>query len=168
MDDSAPLIDWEAVYWEQLPRIYNYFRYRLCDEQLAEDLTATTFERAWRRRAQYSCQKASLTTWLCVIARHVAVDYLRRARREISLDTACAVIHDSSVDERLQHDSDLARLAQLVARLSDRERELIGLKYGADLTNREIAQLTSLSESNVATILHRTIQRMRVLWEVAP
>ena len=47
----------------------------------------------------------------------------------------------------------------------ERERELIHLKYGAELTNREIAQLTGLSESNVGTILHRVAGKLRMEWE---
>lgn len=168
MQHSAPLIDWEAVYWEQLPRIHNFFRYRLCDEQLAEDLTATTFERGWRSRAQYSYVRGSITTWLFAIARHVAIDHLRKERPELSLDAAADFTQtDPPLDEVVQHHSDLARLAEVVERLSDRERELISLKYGADLSNREIAQLLSLTESNVAVILHRAIRRMRVMWEAA-
>jgi RNA polymerase sigma-70 factor (ECF subfamily) len=166
--DSALEIDWEAVYWHQLPRIYNFFRYRLCDDQLAEDMTATTFERAWRSRAQYCCAKGSITSWLFAIARHTAIDHLRRACPEVSLDKVLYVSYDPLTDELVQHQNDLARLADLVKQLSDRERELISLKYGADLTNREIAQLMCLSESNVAVILHRAIQRMRVMWEATP
>ena len=45
------------------------------------------------------------------------------------------------------------------------ERELVSLKYGAGVTNRAIAQLTGLSESNVGTILHRTIDALRARWD---
>jgi predicted ester cyclase len=109
MYHSAPLIDWEAVYWEQLPRIYNFLRYRLCDDQLAEDLTATTFERAWGRRAQYCFAKGSVATWLFAIARNVAIDHLRKACPEVSLDAATTIAQDVPVDELVQRRSDLAR-----------------------------------------------------------
>ena len=60
--------------------------------------------------------------------------------------------------------SDLARLAKLTASLPDRERDLIALRYGAGLSNRAIAPLVGLSESNVGTILHRTVQTLRSQW----
>ena len=41
----------------------------------------------------------------------------------------------------------------------------MALKYGGGLTNRAIAQLTGLTESNVAVILHRTLQSLRSAWE---
>jgi RNA polymerase sigma-70 factor (ECF subfamily) len=51
--------------------------------------------------------------------------------------------------------------------LPERERELISLKYGADLNNREIAAITGLTESNVGTLLSRVLQRLREQWEGA-
>jgi RNA polymerase sigma-70 factor (ECF subfamily) len=53
----------------------------------------------------------------------------------------------------------------MLKELAIRERELIALKYGGGLTNREIARATGLSESNVGTILHRVVGRLRARWE---
>jgi RNA polymerase sigma-70 factor (ECF subfamily) len=69
------------------------------------------------------------------------------------------------VEEVVAEREERDRLAALLARLPARERELIALKYGAGLTNREIARLSGLSETNVGTILHRTVQRLREEWE---
>ena len=55
--------------------------------------------------------------------------------------------------------------AGLLAQLPPRERELIALKYGGEMTNRAIVAVTGLSESNVGTILHRTIGKLRAAWE---
>jgi RNA polymerase sigma-70 factor (ECF subfamily) len=57
-----------------------------------------------------------------------------------------------------------ARLHGLLAELPARERELVALKYGAGLTNRAIARMTGLGESNVGTILHRTVLELRARW----
>ena len=69
------------------------------------------------------------------------------------------------MEEMVQRQDDLARLGALLARLPGRERELVSLKYGAGLTNRSIARLTGLSESNVGTILYRVVRRLRAQWE---
>ena len=55
-----------------------------------------------------------------------------------------------------------------MAELSPRERELIALKYGAELTNQEIARLTGLSDTNVGTILSRTISTLRARFDKRP
>ncbi len=57
------------------------------------------------------------------------------------------------------------RLQTLLAALPERERELLALKYGADATNRAIATITGLGESNVGTILHRTVGLLRARWD---
>jgi RNA polymerase sigma-70 factor (ECF subfamily) len=62
------------------------------------------------------------------------------------------------------HQSDAQRLAALLATLEPRQRELIAMKYGADMTNRAIAHTTGLSESNVRTILHRAVETLRGRW----
>jgi len=156
--------DWDALYAAHLPRIYNYFRYRIGDGPDAEDLTATTFEKAWRHRARYRRDLGAFTTWLYAIARNVAVDHWRRRRDTAPLEEAEAVAGGRTPEEAAALRSDFARLETLMALLPERERELLSLKYGADMTNRAIAKLTGLSETNVGTILHRTIRQLRAAW----
>jgi|SRR5581483_1298336 len=77
---SAVERDWDALYADQLPRIYNYFRFRVGTDADAEDLTAHTFERAWRARERYRQDLAGFSTWLFAIAHNVAADFLRARR----------------------------------------------------------------------------------------
>jgi RNA polymerase sigma-70 factor (ECF subfamily) len=157
-------VDWDAVYAEQLPRIYNYFRFRLASETDVEELTSRTFEKAWRARDRYRRDLAAFSTWLLKIAQNSAIDYLRTHRDHLPLEAAADVVTEDWPETHAELGSDLARLAKLTASLSERDRELIALKYGAALNNRDIARLTGLSESNVGTILHRTVQALRSQW----
>jgi RNA polymerase sigma-70 factor (ECF subfamily) len=156
--------DWDAVYAEQLPRVYNFFRYRLGDIPEVEDLTSITFEKAWRARARYRRDLAGFGTWVMSIARNVAIDHFRAARRDVPLDDALPAPAGNSPEDALAQQSDAARLSALLALLPDRDRELLSLKYGAGLTNRAIARTTGLSESNVGTIVHRAVQALRKAW----
>ena len=158
-------IDWDSVYREELPRIYNFFRYRFGNRTTAEDLTSLTFEKAWRARHRYRRERAAVSTWLLAIARNVAVDHLRQTRPEIPLDEAeVGARHDETPETAALRASQHRRLWSLLAALPAREQELLSLKYGADATNRAIATLTGLSESNVGTILHRTVIALRASW----
>ncbi len=156
--------DWDAVFTEQLPRVYNFLRYRLGNEALAEDLTSRTFEKAWSARARYRRDVAGFSTWLLSIARNVATDHLRAQRAHLPLDAAEEVAAPGTPHDEVSRESDLARLAALLEKLPLREQELVALKYGAEATNRAIAELTGLSESNVGTILHRAVQALRRDW----
>jgi len=165
-DTARRELDWNAVYADQLPRLYNYFRFRTGREADVQDLTAQTFEKAWKGRAQYRSDLGAFSTWLFGIARNVATDYLRSKRGHLPLEAAQDVAVESTPEQQLARHSDLARLARLTEPLPDRQRELLALKYGAGLNNRLIAQITSLSESNVGTILQRTVEKLRAQWEL--
>jgi RNA polymerase sigma-70 factor (ECF subfamily) len=161
----TPKVDWEAAYQADLPRVYNFFRYRVGDDRVAEDLTSETFEKAWKNRQRYRHNLAAFSTWLFTIARNVAVDYFRKPPPEVPLDREIHAATDETLDSLIQQRSDYERLSTLLARLKDRDRELVALKYGAGLTNRSIASMSGISESNVGTILYRITQLLRAAWE---
>ncbi len=157
--------DWDALYAQQLPRVYNFFRFRVGDGAVAEDLTSLTFEKAWVARRRYRRDLAGFGTWLLTIARNVAVDHYRSRKPHVALHEAMTLAGGATPDELDERRSDFERLSRLLESMPERERELIAMKYGADLTNRAIAKATGLSESNVGTILHRTVQALRADWE---
>ena len=162
-------LDWEAVYREELPRVYNFFRYRFGDDTQAEDLTSATFEKAWAGRKRYRRDRGAFSTWLFSIARNLAIDAYRRQRQTVSLEDVEPMDGGSPLlEDQVQQRQDFVKLERLMTQLPERERELVALKYGAELTNREIARLTGLSETNVGSILHRVVNKLGNLWEEVP
>jgi RNA polymerase sigma factor (sigma-70 family) len=158
-------IDWNSVVNNELPRLYNYFRYRLGDEGVAEDLTSVVLERAWLKRFRYRKDRAAFSVWLFSIAKNEVIGYLRK--RQISLPISRAeTAGGETIEHHLEQSQDIQQLSHLLAGLSERECELISLKFGADLNNREISTVTGLSESNVGTILSRILQKLREQWKV--
>lgn len=160
--DGKHNINWEAVYWQLLPRIYNYHRYRVGDNATAQDLTSTTFIRAWRFRYKYDGDIGKFEAWLFTIARNVAMDYLRaKPPHSVPFDSLYHLADDQSIEQEIQKRLAFAELHQHLAQLPIREQEIIAFKFGADMTNRAIAQALDMSESNVGTILHRTMRKLR-------
>ena len=160
--------DWDALFAEQLPRIHNFFRYRVGAGPDAEDLTSITFEKAWRHRHRYRKDRGAFTTWLYTIARRAGIDHARARRDLRSLDEAAHLPDRGETPEDVAvRRSDMERVLSLIADLPDRERELIALRYGAELSNQEIARATGLSATNVGTILSRTIQTLRTRYDAA-
>lgn len=158
-------LDWDALYTVWLPRVYNYFRYRVGDDPLAEDLTATTFIKAWRSRVDYDPALGAVSTWLFAIARHVAADHFRSRRPDLPLVDFETLPDENRVEAVVEQHAEHAALVRLLLALPSREREVIALKYGAEMTNRAIAAVTGLTESNVGTILHRTVHTLRKQWD---
>lgn len=164
--DPARDADWDALYADQLPRVYNFFRYRVGAGPVAEDLTSQTFEKAWGARHRYRRDLAAFSTWLMAIARNVATDHYRRRREHVPLEAAEHLAAGETPEELLLRREDFAKLSRLLAGLADRDRELVSLKYGAGLTNRAIAKQVHLTETNVGSILHRAVLKLRAGWEL--
>ncbi|MBC7228123.1 MAG: sigma-70 family RNA polymerase sigma factor [Thermoflexales bacterium] len=122
-DGNHPEIDWEAVYDEYLPRVYTYFRYLASSPVVAEDLTATVFEKAWRGRARYRPDRGALSTWLFALAKNVAREHFRRGNREVPLEWAGGLADPAPVEEAVAEQEDRARLVALLEQLPRRERE---------------------------------------------
>jgi RNA polymerase sigma-70 factor (ECF subfamily) len=127
-------------------------------------LTSETFE-GMAESGSLHRDLAAFSTWVFTIARRVVIDHYRKYRNEVSLNEVIHLADDKTMEDLTQQQADFARLSVLLARLADRDRELVALKYGAGLTNRTIASLTGLSESNVGVILHRALQTLRDNWE---
>jgi RNA polymerase sigma-70 factor (ECF subfamily) len=157
--------DWDRVYEEELPRVLNFFRYRVGNTADAEGLTARTFEKAWGSRDRYRQDVAGFSTWLLTIARNVAIDHLRARRPLVPTDAAATGPSAARSPDEQAPQCDADRLDALLKRITPRERELIAFKYGAEMTNRAIARATGLSESNVETILHRAVETLRAQWQ---
>jgi RNA polymerase sigma-70 factor (ECF subfamily) len=154
----------DIVYRTQMPRIYNFLRDRLRDEIAAEDLTAITFEKAWRYRGSYNPDEAAFTTWLFTIARNAATDHLRVQKEEMPLLES--VVSDiPTPEETVTKQQHLAALQELLLALPDREQEIIALKYGAELSTRQIARQMGISAVNVRIILYRTLRKLRPFLE---
>lgn len=162
-------IDWDSVYKSELPRIYNFFLYKVGDREFAQDMTAMTFERAWKLRSRYQPRIASLSTWLFGIARNILKEHLRKnktsGQRPEPTGQSEEIPSSIDLENSIQHKQEKEHLRKLLLELPERELDLIALKYGAGLTNREIAKITRLSESNVGSILHRAVNHIRARWE---
>ncbi len=154
--------DFSAVYDEHVWRVYGFFAYRMRNRADAEDLTQQTFERALKAWSRYDPARAGVATWLIAIARNLLVDHLRadRSARQQSLDELDAG-HEALVDREQHVNLGLEpELEQALAILAPRDREIIALRFGGELTGPEIAEAMGLSVVNVQQILSRSLRRM--------
>ncbi|MFQ5343617.1 MAG: RNA polymerase sigma factor [Anaerolineae bacterium] len=148
-------------YRAYLPRILNYMRLRVGDEALAQDLTATTFERAFAGIDSLRSEEA-FGGWIFTIARNVVAQHYRDHREATSLDNVADMLDPApSPEGRAIEAVELQEILAGLRILSEREREIIRLKFIGGLKNREIAPLMGLSESNVAVVLYRALGKLR-------
>lgn len=143
--DPAPLIR----------RVYSYVAYRIGDGPEAEDVTSATFERALRYRATYDPRRGQPVAWLLGIARRCIHD-ARAASAPAPGEGPVEVSDDFAPDAERR-----VLLASAVSNLDQRDRELIALRYGADLTARQIAEVMEMQTNAVEVALHRALARLR-------
>jgi RNA polymerase sigma-70 factor, ECF subfamily len=155
-------LTFDDLYGQYYARVYAYLRFRVGSIEVAEDLVSQVFERALAHLADLQ-SAAAVGAWLFRIARNCATDYFRRLRPASSLDILIDSSHprECSPEEMIVAEEERARLLILLKRLSEREREVIGLKFVACLQNREIARVLNMPEGTVGSLLHRTLARLR-------
>ena len=153
--------DFGNVYDEEVWSVYGFFAYRVSCRDDAEDLTQLTFERALRAWSRFNPQRAPARVWLMTIARNLLIDHYRAqpaaSHRPLEeVDEALLGSEAPAPDIGIDPD-----LAAALAGLSSRDREIVALRFGGDLSGPEIAGMTGLSVSNVQQILSRSLRRLR-------
>jgi RNA polymerase sigma-70 factor, ECF subfamily len=136
-------------------RVYSYVAYLIGDGAEAEDITSETFERALRYRDSFDPRRGDPAAWLIGIARRCIADSALKLRPPSE-----ALIQDATEGP----EEDVVRRLELrgaMATLDDRDRELLSLRYGADLTAKQIGELLELKTNAVEVALHRALGRLR-------
>jgi RNA polymerase sigma-70 factor (ECF subfamily) len=149
----------DAVVAEQLDAVYRYLVYLTGDRAAAEDLAAETFEKAFRSWRRFDPRRGAPRTWLCSIARGVAVDWFRaetrRRRREeqFARDEPAADFGDGLPGP----------LEAALRELAPGEREVIALRILLDLDGPSVARVLGISNTACSTRLSRALKRLEEL-----
>jgi RNA polymerase sigma-70 factor (ECF subfamily) len=149
-----PLSDPEPL----VRRVYAFVAYRLGDGPDAEDVTSETFLRAVRYRETYDARKGDATAWLIGIARRCVAEALAQRASLATPPAAAPPVESAQFEDEVAGRISMDRA---LATLSERDRELVSLRYGADLTAKQIGSLLDLSTNAVEVALHRALDRLR-------
>ena len=137
--------------------VYAYVAYRIGAGPDAEDATSEVFARALRYRSTFDATKGTPAAWLTGIARRVLA--------ELATEKFAPVgeVPDTAAPGELERDSvNRVTMQSAVATLGERDRELVALRYGADLKAKQIAELLGERTNTVEVALHRALGRLRV------
>ena len=147
-----------------LDDVYGYLAWFTGDRFAAEDLAAETFERALRLWPRFDPERGSARTWLCQVARTVALDHFRSERRRVRREQLAAVPErqDQAFAEGLSPDLEGALL-----RLSAGEREVVALRILLDLDAGTAARMLGISATNCTTRLNRALKKLEEALHVA-
>lgn len=154
--------------WFQLemPRLFRYLCYRTCDKSSAEEITSAICEKALQKIAQYDPSRGDLRIWMFGIARNELRMHFRSLNNQpgmISIEQLPDfTIQAQSPEQEYQKKETFLQVLQAMKALSDREQEVIGLRYGAALPVKEIADILGMNENQVSVLIHRTIEKLKI------
>ena len=151
------VLDFEVLYRSCRDDVYGYVATMVRDAATAEDVVATAFERAYQHHRQYDPRRGTERAWVFGIARNAALDELRRRKRHAALLLEPADESAAPAEDPTQR----ATVRAALDTLRTREREIVALKYGAGLSNGELAGVLGVSESNAGTLVHRAMTKLR-------
>ena len=154
--------DFEQVFIEQFPLVYNYIFYNVGNATEAEDLTADIFVRAFEYWKSFSASKGSRGAWIGGIARNMLKDYYqKKANRPQTVELSEFTSSSTDIEDDFLLKENLRQIFDQIDALPEIKRDLITMKYLLRLNNREIAKIMDMTESNVGVTLHRTIKDMQ-------
>jgi len=152
-------VDFAALYDRYAQSVYRYFYSRVDNPADAEDLTAQTFLAALESLPRYR-HSGYFSAWLFSIARSKAMDHFRRRKPQVELSET-ERSDEPDPFTRVAHGDEIARLLDLVRGLEEADRELIHLRYVADLSFAEISGLLGRKEDTVKKTLYRLLDRLQ-------
>ena len=164
-DAETQPIEFTDLYHQYFPKVFAYVYGRVQDKEISLDIVSDVFEKAFIKMRSLRSPD-SFGSWLFTIARNEVSSHWRktkpaaRAAQEAAWETE---LHSQprGPEETVLHKERLASLSQLVRQLPRREQEIIALKFDAELTNREIANVLSTSEVNVRVTVFRALRKLR-------
>jgi RNA polymerase sigma-70 factor (ECF subfamily) len=153
--------DFADIYDRCFAPVFNYVLYRVGDVAAADEVVSRVFERALDRLDGYDPRRGPPRAWLFGIARNAVNDHFRARRWLAWLPGDLAARADAPHDDALVADEDRRLLLRALRTLDAREREVLALKFGGEMSHRDIASEVGLGESHVGVIVHRALKRLR-------
>lgn len=153
-----------TLYRRYVKRIYAYCFRRVGNHADAEDLTEQVFAEALEKFGDYE-ERGKAGAWLFSIAHSRVVDYYRRQRQDVALDETVGHSADGPTPERQLIDAERRqRLFAVLDRLDEGKRELILLRFGAELSYQEIGAIVGKREAAVKMAVYRLLDELRSAW----
>ena len=155
-----------ALYDASSPRLYGLALRILGRRELAEEVLQESFVAIWHHAVDYESALSAPMTWMTAIVRNRAFDLLRRSRSEGEDEALDSVALASLADlaatpaERLQMSSEAQALADCMAALEARHREVVGMAFFHDLSYSDVATKLTLPLGTVKTWIRRSLLRL--------
>ncbi len=159
--------DFERLYDDHAAALLKFVELRVGNRAAAEDIVAEAFERVLLARRRFDPRRGSARGWLYSIAVNCARDHARRQAAETRALERVAAGQSRGPEAEMPDVASRDLVMRALAELSDEEREAVALRYGADLTLREIATAIGKKPGTVEARVYRALAKLQGLMEDA-
>lgn len=167
--DNRHLNQFAQLYDQFFPKVFAYVYGRVQNREASLDIVSDVFEKAFMKMQSLRSADA-FGSWLFTIARNEVASHWRKEKPAAKALQEAAWHNElnhqpASPEDTLLHRERVSHLASLLRQLPPREQEIISLKFDAELTNREIADILRTSEVNVRVTIFRALRKLRARME---
>ena len=157
--------DFSKLYEVYQSRVFEFLLKRVSTREIAEDLTSEVFEKILKSVNDFQWQGVTVSAWIFRIARNHLIDFYRKNnkhKKDTSLEDIVNFIESTSpsVESELENGESEAWLFNSLRELEAEDQYLIYYKFYEEMGNKEIAELTGMSETNIGTRLHRIRKKL--------
>ncbi len=163
-DDQA----FEVLYNYYFPKMYGYLFKRTGNHEVAEDLVSATFMKVFCNLKNYKHQGCTFGAWVYKIATNNLIDHYRKEGRkqEIDIDLIQEPEDTNPTPEDLAQNTQNRKLIKVVLeKLSVRHQEILHLKFFAEMSNNEIAEVMGISVNNTRVLTYRALKNFHKLYK---
>ena len=154
-----------AIYELFYERIYRYCYFNTRKRELALDICQETFVRAWQGLPKFAMYKGgSLQAFLFRIARNLIIDNHRK-KKEVSIEGYQNLESNDDSEDEIDKRADQKKLKQAIDLLSEKDKQIIVLKYFEDLSGVEIAKILKMREGALRVRTHRIVKNLKIIME---
>ena len=152
------------LYRELYEPVDRYLSNRLQNREDVEDLIAQLFHRFLERLGRYDSRRGSVAAWLLTMARNALVDHYRSQKEIISIDTLADILAGNGGDplQDILRDEEAKSVHTMLKELPAETQEMFSLRFGYDMSYRDIARCVGSSETAVKQRFSRTLRELRI------
>ena len=154
----------EEIYENYRDKIFKFIYYKVCNAELAEDLTNDVFVAVYKNLHTYDANKSFISTWLYAISYNRLKNYYKsRKITEYSIEYMLEmnIIPRSELHDLLEQEELRLMLKNAMQELPERNRKIILMKYYLDMTSGEIGRDLNITPGNVRIILKRSLNTLK-------
>ena len=149
----------EQIYIKYKQKIYGYMSSKGVQVSDRDDVFSEILLKAVKQEHRYDSNKSSVSTWVYVITRSAVYDYFRKFTDTDEL--SATLVGDTGIDTSIEYEEQLEELSKQLARLPERERQVIILRLYKDMDYNEIAKATNLTVVNARVLYSRAIKKLK-------